>query len=244
MKGVWVAIPAYSSSISVQTANALNVEMIKFFDTDTPMAVVFHAGNAIITRCRNCMVMDFLASNPESFTDMLFLDDDVAFEPGAIRRLLDHPVDIVGGAYPYRRDPIGFPIKLNDSNIQDRDEKTGLMKVAGLPAGFLKISRHALETIMARFPDHWHHEHTVAQGKAWRFFEFIVRDHKLYGEDFAFCALAREAGFDIWCDPDITLNHVGPKVFTGNLQQTINEKYGDPKDPLAALHQFNQRSAA
>lgn len=243
-KGIWVAVPAYTGQICVETAHSLNVEMLESFNRGIPFLLTFHEQDSIITRCRNCMVMNFLASDPAHFTDMIFIDSDVGFPQGALIRLAEHPRDVVGAVYPYRKDPLDFPVQFIDGKAGEEID-TGLTKVAGLPAGFLKISRKALELIMAKFPDHWYYEANVPQGKAFRFFDFVTINNKFFGEDYAFCALAREAGLDIWCDTDITLKHVGAKHFVGNLKEFIDSKNPDKAaDPFAALHEFNKRVAS
>ena len=238
-KGLWVAVPAYTGFIAVETAHSLNMEMLEAFNRNIPFLLTFHEQDSIITRCRNCMVMNFLASDPAHFTDMIFIDSDVGFPPGAMLRLAEYPRDIVGAVYPYRKDPLGFPVQFIGGAAQ-RDRDTGLTKVAGIPAGFLKISRAALELIMAKFPDHWYHEANVPQGKAFRFFDFVQINHKFFGEDYAFCGIAREAGLDIWCDTNITLKHIGAKHFIGNLQEFIDAEAG-VSDPFAAIHEFNRK---
>lgn len=238
--GIWLAVPSYSGNINVEVAHSINVEMLEAFNQNIPLLLTFHSEDAIITRARNAMVMDFLASDPNVFTDMIFLDADIGFPQGTLIRLAQHPVDIVGGCYPFRRDPIGFPLTFIKGNMTERDPVTNLLKVAGMPAGCLKISRRALETIMARFPDYWYYEEKAQQGKAWRFFEFLTLSHRFFGEDYAFCALAREAGIDIWCDIDITFKHIGVKHFEGNLAAWIAEKTNPAPDPFALIKQFNE----
>lgn len=247
--GLWVAVPAYTGEIKVETAHSLNFEMLTAFNKKVPFLLTFHEQDSIITRARNAMVMNFLNSDPKHFTDMVFVDSDVGFPEGAILRLAEHPLDIVGGVYPYRADPIGFPLtfRKNAEGGPDtvNDPETGLLKVAGLPAGFVKIGRRALEKIMEKFPDWYYHEDRVPQQKAWRFFEFIQREHKFFGEDYAFCALAREAGIDIWCDADITLKHVGSKQFIGNLREWLEEQEKPkPTDPMAEIIDFSEKLKA
>lgn len=247
--GLWVSVPAYTGEIKVETAHSLNVEMLEAFNKKIPYLLTFHEQDSIITRCRNAMVMNFLDSDPKAFTDMVFVDSDVGFPPGALLRLAAHPVDIVGGCYPFRNDPIGFPATFRKAQAGGPDTvldpATGLLEMSGLPAGFLKIGRAALTKIMERFPDYFYNEENVPQKKAWRFFEFINMDHKFFGEDYAFCALAREAGLQIWCDTNITLKHVGMKQFIGNLQMWIEEKTAPPPaDPMAAIIDFNEKLAS
>lgn len=45
------------------------------------------------------------------------------------------------------------------------------------------------------------------------------------GEDISFCWRARQCGYQIYCDPDITMGHVGQSVIT----RTFYEQYGGNK---------------
>jgi hypothetical protein len=60
-------------------------------------------------------------------------------------------------------------------------------------------------------------------------FEFQVRDHRLYSEDYNFCRRWREIGGTCWVDPDQTLHHIGTKVFSGNLMRWLESNA--PKIP-------------
>lgn len=239
-KGVWVAVPAYTGQICIETVHSLNVEMIYAFDRGRPFVLSQQGGHSIISMCRNMFAMEFLASDPDEFSSLIFVDSDVAFQPGDLLKLADYPRDIVGGVYPFRKDPLKYPVKFISGEPPPPDPETGLIKVAGLPTGFLKISRAALELIMAKFPDYWYHDESTPQKKAWRFFEFIIKNNMFYGEDYGFCALARECGLDIWCDPNLTLTHVGPKKFTANMKQSIDSE----KAPLTIIDSMNERSVA
>ncbi len=236
--GLWCAVPAYTGEIKTDTAHAINLEMLTCYNRKVPFELYVHQQDSIITRCRNAMAMKFLSTDPKHFTDMVFLDSDVAFPEGAMLKLAGYPVDIVGAAYPFRQDPLGFPLTLINHSMKIEDN--GLMKVAGMPAGFLKIGRKALQTIMDRFPDYWYTEANVPQQKAWRFFEFLVIENRFFGEDYAFSALAREAGLDIWCDPDITMKHVGMKPFTGNLKGWMMIEEAKKAGPMGIIEKFNE----
>lgn len=45
------------------------------------------------------------------------------------------------------------------------------------------------------------------------------------GEDISFCWRARECGYEIWCDPEITMGHIGQAVIT----RSYYEQYGGNK---------------
>jgi hypothetical protein len=236
-KGVWVSVPAYSGFVRVETAHALNVETYSALNANIPFMVTFHEQDPIISRCRNSMVMNFLASDPEAFTDMVFVDADVAFPAGTLLRLAQHDVDVVGAVYPYRADPVGFPVQVKNG---ERVDERGLLKVQGVPAGCLRISRRALEGMIARFPGLEYGEAKVPQGKAYALFDFIRKDGKFCGEDFVFCALAREAGFDVYADVTVPMKHVGMKQFCGTMADALPpEMQAEKEDPMAAIYAFN-----
>lgn len=45
-----------------------------------------------------------------------------------------------------------------------------------------------------------------------------------FGEDVAFCWRARQCGYDIWCDSDIELGHVGSFVVTRSIFEAYSEE--------------------
>ena len=42
-----------------------------------------------------------------------------------------------------------------------------------------------------------------------------------FGEDVAFCWRARQCGYDIWCDSDIEMGHVGQTVVTRSYYEAF-----------------------
>ena len=235
MTKIWVAIPAYTGEICVQNAHSVNVEIYDAINKKIPLVVTYHIGDSMISRCRNLMVMKFLESD---FTEMIFLDADVAFEPGTLCRLAEHPVDIVGAAYPFKTEEIGFPVRWLNQDLLYSDEN-GLLEVYAMPAGCLRISRKAIEAMIAKFPELEYAEAKASQGKAYALFDFIRKDGIFYGEDYVFCALAKEAGFKIYCDPDVKMEHIGPKRHHGHLGNWLKSR----NDPFKIIDAFNKANA-
>jgi hypothetical protein len=52
-------------------------------------------------------------------------------------------------------------------------------------------------------------------------FDFKVTREGYIGEDFLFCDRAREAGYEVWVDPSITLGHMGVQEYVGNFGKDI-----------------------
>jgi len=216
MKKIFVAVPAYSGTITVETADSLYAEIYEAVKRKYELIVQFASQDAIISRCRNYMVRNFLKTD---FTDLVFLDSDVGFPMGTLCNLVEYPVDIVGVSYPKRQDFLNFPIRWLPHEMLYADSDTGLLEVEGLPAGCLRISRHALEAIIEKHPELEYDE--PSGGVVHALFEFQRIGRAFLGEDLSFCMLARKTGFKVWLDPNIDMTHTGHKVFKGNLGQWL-----------------------
>jgi hypothetical protein len=213
MKKIYVAVLAYTGAITVETADSLYAEVYEAFKRKHEFVVQFAQQDSIISRCRNYMVRNFLNTD---FTDMIFIDADVGFPMGALCNLAEYPVDIVGAAYPYREDPMRFPVGWIVERVGlYTDPATGLLEVESLPAGCLKMSRKVLETLISKHPELEYFE--PSGGRAYALFEFTRVGKAFFGEDVSFCRLARSDGFKVWLAPDIDMTHTGHKVFKGNI---------------------------
>jgi hypothetical protein len=94
----------------------------------------------------------------------------------------------------------------------------GAIEMRCVGTGILKITREALEQIVAARPDlkldgdDGMPPEVVA--RHYRFFEDGPRDE---GEDYMFCDLWRSLGGSVWVAPNICVEHVGEKSYVGTL---------------------------
>ena len=236
-KSLWVAAPCYTGSITCETALALNREMYHAYKRNWAYEVQFYQGNPIISYARNWMVRQFLESDA---TDMVFVDSDVGFAGGTLCRLAEYPVDIVGAAYPYRNESGEFPIRYIEERTELwADPATGLIEVAGLPAGCLKMSRSCLEAMVKAHPELMYAD---MEGKETAsLFEFTREGGQFFGEDWAFCNLARKDGFKVWLDPELDMTHTGIKVYKGHLGRKLKNR--SPMDEILAFVEQHKEAA-
>jgi glycosyltransferase involved in cell wall biosynthesis len=152
------------------------------------------------------------------YDDLIFIDGDIEWSPMWIFKLLKYKQDIVGGTYRKKTDSSeDYVVRAFDNEIPVVDVKTGLMKVAGLGTGFLKLSRRALEYL-------WNsaEPYTDKKGKNSRMvFDIAIQDGSLVSEDIMMCRKLTAGGFDIWLDPYMCCNHVGSKKFEGDFLKWI-----------------------
>ncbi len=158
------------------------------------------------------------------------VDADVSWEPGAALRLMSHPVDLVLGAYPKRSEGEGYPIRKLPGPVECVNPVTGqyhpngLAKIAGGPAGLMRISRACIEKMITAHADTWYGQPQVENlRKAWNLFEFSVIDHERISEDMNFCRKWREIGGEVWVDPHLKLHHHGDKTYSGCFAEHLRE---------------------
>jgi hypothetical protein len=160
-------------------------------------ACIINAKSSLIMVGRNQCVE---AARLVKATHLLFLDSDIIFPVDTLTRLLKHDKDIVGGLY-VQRVPPHHPLGLTFEG--KHEAVTGSLKrMKIMPAGCLLL-RLALFDKLA---------------KPW--FNTQSLDEKIMGEDYYFCERASAAGFEIWCDGDLSreIAHIGQKAYTCGAQ--------------------------
>lgn len=197
----------------------------------------FQDKESLIHRARNRAATMCLEGG---FDKLLTIDADISWTVADFKRVVFSDKPIVGGTYPLK----SFPIVMNFNPLLDQGselfstfrgidldafskfkekytDSDGIAKVRHLPTGFLCVSSEVLAKL----------SHTVevyesfdsAKGERKKFFNFYPSDVKegmLRSEDWSFCDLAREAGFDIHFDTKVIVTH------TGNHDYRLGQFFG------------------
>lgn len=124
-------------------------------------------------------------------THIFCVDDDMIYEKDTLEKLLAHDKDIVGAKYANRRG--------DGDVIEYLDEGMGgnLIKVKALGGGCVLIKADVLRKIP----------------QPWFWYKILPTGAVSMSHDWYFCEKAREAGYDIWCDPRISPKHISEKEF-------------------------------
>lgn len=212
---ITVAVPAYAGTVHLLTLRSLLHDLVQLVGRGDKFTLIDDCGNGVIADSRAEICARFLEE--ETSSDLVMIDHDISWDAGSLLRLLDHDVDVVAGSYPFRRDPIVFPIRW----IEERkeiwsDPKTGLIEVAGVPGGFLRISRKALLKMSSHYTNLEYECHKTEKPVVGLFEPYRIEKKKL-SEDYSFCQRWRDLGGRVWVDPEITMAHIGNKSFNGNL---------------------------
>lgn len=176
----------------------------------------FAPGCAVLPRVRNRLVSAALALGPDW---IVFIDDDISWEPEDFFKLFRHGVDMVSAA-PAKRHArwderpaavAGFA----DGSIQEAATAAGrLWKVNSLATGFLAIKSSVFERLAPVTVQYFSQGDLSDKTRNWFWFDLIEVGGRMQdeGEDYNFCRKFREVGGTCWVDPDIRVGHYSGSV--------------------------------
>jgi hypothetical protein len=160
----------------------------------------------LIDHVRNNIVKE---TQKNKCSHLLFIDTDMAFKEDALLWLLKQDKDIIGVTYCSRRPPfvlVHHNLETYDDgekktyidpmwNVRKLEQNESKYKVAGLPCGFMLIKMSVFDKLEYPY--------------------FVSDFRREEGEDIYFCRAARDAGFDIWLDVDLSRNvrHCGQHYY-------------------------------
>ena len=164
---------------------------------------------------------------------IVFIDYDVSWRPEDMLKLLQTEGDVVAGTYRCKIDeehymgtietaPDGRPMgRLSD----------GAIKAKLVPAGFLKVTKEAVDRFMVAFPG-------LCYGPSYHLsvdlFNHGVHERIWWGEDYSFARRWREAGGSIWLVPDLQIDHhTKDTVYRGNYHEFLLRQPGGTKEGQA-----------
>lgn len=188
--------------------------------------VVRQGGVSAIDRIRNEMAM---ATIEAGFTEIMWIDSDIMFQPESVAKLASHGLPFVCGAYA-KKDKSGFAHRFQEESNVPFGSHGKLIKISACGMGFaltqaamyditaekLKLPRYLTPSTTTAFP--W-------------FMPMIHVEHgsTLYlSEDYAFCQRVRSAGFEVMCDTSVMLGHIGKYIYScADLAATLGKECAD-----------------
>jgi hypothetical protein len=179
------------------------------------------SGNSLIPYARAIIGQDFMDSDCDV---LFFIDADLSWDPEGFVRILEAPLEIMGGAYPIKKDgDPEFHIKLNGP--APKSDKPILVETSAVGGGFIKITRRAMEKLQEAYPELKANYRGRDIHMLW---DTMIVDGVPIGEDFSFCKRWKQIGGMIYVDPDIDFGHYGRKSWHGNfLRDAINKEKRD-----------------
>lgn len=140
------------------------------------------------------------AAKEHGATHFMSIDNDMIFPPDGINRLLEQDKEIIGAHYNERRFPLRSTVKIADKNgnlqAGDISEFTQTFPVYSLGLGFVLIKMSVFDKLKKPY-----------------FNSPLDENDQFMTEDFYFFKKCQEAGIQVYCDPHITVKHVGTYLY-------------------------------
>lgn len=207
MSKILIAIPCMDQ---VPAPFAQSLAMIRKPDNDE-VACAFQMGSLIYTS-RNNLALQAMKLETDY---VLWLDSDMVFYQDILvdmkNEMEEKGLDFLSGLY-FRRTPPFSPVLFDQLDIDEdynctwtdfQDLPKELFKVGGCGFGAVLIKTDVLFAVQCKY-------------------ETMFTPVGNMGEDLSFCWRARQCGYDIWCDPDIELGHVGYTVINRKFYESYS----------------------
>lgn len=190
--------------------------------------MVTEVGSAYISWARSHMLRKALDVNADA---VVFIDDDLSWEPDALVKLVQTKPSVVGGLYRFKlenEEYMGELLTTEHGRAQVNED--GLILATKLPGGFLKVTADAVVKMMRHYPE-------LVYGVPYRpsvdLFNHGAHGGLWWGEDYAFSRRWMDAGGELFILPDLDITHHGRagKDFPGNFHEFMLRQPGGAKDP-------------
>lgn len=218
---VMLATTAYDSPDASHTYAIARTREV-MHQAGLPSAYLLLQGNCHVDDARNKVVRDFLASD---CSELVFLDADVSWEPEQLVDLCGSDHFVIGGVYPYRRETGKEGMPVRNLAGHHRPDENGLLEVAGLPTGFLRIRRAVLERLAAAsvmVSDREGHARDIPL----IFERTISETGGRIGGDINFCMRWRQMGGRVFAAANLRLGHCGKHVIRDSLAASLRRQAG------------------
>ena len=175
---------------------------------------LFHVRGTIIPEQRTTLAR---AARDAGCTHVLWVDSDMRFPANSLIRLLEHDEPIVACNYPTRRPPYLPTAEHKDLGMLFTEENsTGLVEVGHAGMGLMLVDMDVHQKI----------------AEPWFALGYSPSDGGYVGEDFFFCKKAKEAGYRVLIDQDLSkeVKHIGETEFRNEHANVTREMYNKKQE--------------
>ncbi len=161
---------------------------------------------------------------------IVFIDYDVAWKPADMLSLIETDGDVVAGTYRCKIDEEQYMGTVEtDANNRPVIRADGAIKAKLVPAGFLKVTKEAVDTFMVAYPEL---NYGPMYHQSVDLFNHGVHERVWWGEDYSFSRRWRDKCGDLWIVPNLDLDHhTKDKVYKGNFHKFLLRQPGGSEAP-------------
>ncbi len=189
---VGVAIP----SMDQVPADLLACLMALFSYEKANETIYINVRTSLIQQSRFMLVKTAMQAGCDK---ILMIDSDHVFPPDSLTRLLKHDKPIIGCTYPRRRHPFGL-LGYQIDGYEITTANHGAAEVSLMPLGFMLVDMAVFNEVEV----------------PWFCVGYDPVQDLWTSEDYGFCVGARQHGYEIWCDFDLSreIGHVGTAIYS------------------------------
>lgn len=198
-KNVLIGYPCYDHKCE---AHAMMNIMTCIYNKNSPVKnVQMLNGDSLVSRARNKIASLFLHKHKDCDW-LLFIDNDIIFNPKDINRLVSHGKKIIGGTYFKKKIPYSVVANNIGKHLGD-----GVYECQEVGTGFMLIHRDVFNEIIETHPElKYSPDSDEEQMTYYDFFKVGVYDNRYLSEDYHFLRLTKEQAH---IDTKVQLVHVG-----------------------------------
>lgn len=195
----FIAIPCMESTPSLFTQS---LAMLQRVDD----VVVGMEMGSLVYQARNSLARAAIQAEADQ---ILWLDSDMVFTPDFLIRMNDvahrNDIDFLSAMY-FRRKPPFTPVVFERLDYNEENGHAITTQLLSIPEERFKCGGCGFGGVLMSLD--------VVMSVAAMFDGRMFDPLPGMGEDLSFCWRARQAGYDIWCDPAMQMGHVGSMVVT------------------------------
>lgn len=223
MESIVIATPSHSGKFDYRYVTSL-LQTFPLLSKNGYSVRWIPVPNMVIEQARNLICCKFLAIGAQK---IVFIDDDIIWNPNDLLKILSYPEYVVGGVYPKKQNTLNFSTSLTSKEQKDKNKnENGLIETDQIPFGFLKIERQTLTTMAMKLEMKSFPYPNLDENESKYMFPFFqtdfTEDNGFISEDVFFCKKWIECKGQVWIDPTIQLGHIGNNVYQSDFENFIN----------------------
>jgi len=204
-----------------QTLDAIRESCALLTASGVDHYMVTEVGNPYVSAARAAMLRKALDVKADV---IVFIDHDLSWKPADLLKLIQTEGDVVAGLYRFKKPEVHFMGVLDDDDGQVKVREDGCIKATRVPAGFLKITRAAVNKFMTAYP---HLMYGEASAPSVDLFNHGAHNGAWWGEDYAFSRNWIDKCGEIMVIPDLDLtHHTKEEAYPGNFHQFMLQQPG------------------
>jgi hypothetical protein len=213
MHKIMIGTPSYGGVVTIEYLKSI----IRLHEYDVQYTIAL-LSNPLLMQVRNDMFTSFVSDEMKDYSHLFFLDADIGVRPEDIVKLIEHDKPLIGAVFPKKVKPAGGEPVWNAGEVIE-DCGDGTAKMGHIGAGCMCIRRDLALDIKKYAEDNEMmyvnniEIPNVEPIDTYDVFRVGLINNIYAYEDYYFCHLIRNMGYDVYADYTINLKHVGSYVY-------------------------------